>query len=318
MSFLKKKFFGFIACFSFLISLHAHPQDLIEFKEENAYDQYDQVIDLFQDQKWKKLLEQAHFLVKHFPEAPFAKEIHYYIGIAYFRIHDFELSNAAFSKYLKEETTPKFFDQAMNYKFEIACLFQEGVRRHLFHVKSLPNWIHGYDEALKIFDEIITTLPRDERAAQSLYRKGQLLLELGEYKESIETYQTLIRRFPKHHLTPQAYLGIAKVYLIECKKEFLDNDRIELAEINLRKFRFHFPTEPRLEEVESMLKEMKEMMAKDLLEMGNFYKKTKKLQAAAIYYQTILKKYPETRVAQISKEELTKLGLLEASSEDEE
>ena len=316
MNFLRRVFFVFIS-FSFF-SLYSEPQGQIGMKETNVYDQYDQLIELFQSQKWKKLISHAHFLLKDFPKAAFAKEVHYYVGVAYFNIEEFELANDFFSKYLKEETLPKFFEEAMDYKFKIACFFQKGIRRHLFRIKSLPKWAHGYDKALEIFDEVIATLPRDERAAESLYRKGQLLLELGEYKESIEAYQTLIRRFPKHPLTPQAYLGVGEVYLIECQKEFLDNDRIELAEINLRKFQFHFPTEPRLAKVENMIQEMKEMMAKDLLEMGDFYKKTRKFQAAAIYYQTILKKYPNTETAQISKKELQKLGFLEDSFEGKE
>ncbi|CCB90036.1 tetratricopeptide repeat protein [Simkania negevensis] len=314
---LKKIFVFFILTCGVGATLHANPLDPTSKSEISVHDHYNLIIDFFQNKEWEKLIWQSRMLMQDFPDAPFAKEVYYYMGVAYYEITDYEMANESFSAYLKEEMTPKFFDQVIRYKFEIACHFQEGVRRHLFHVRGLPKWIHGYEEAIEIFDEVITTLPRDEMAAESLYRKATLLLALEEYKESVEAYQTLIRRFPKHPLAPDSYLGVAEVYLTWCQKEFPDGDRLELAEINLRKFRFHFPREPRLEEAEKKLLHLKDVMADDLLEMGEFYHRTKRPKAAAIYYQTILKKYPDTKAAKVSRKKLEKLGLPETFSEME-
>ena len=296
-------------------SLHANPLDPTTKLNISVHDHYNLIIDFFQNEDWEKLIWQSRMLMQDFPDAPFAKEVYYYMGVAFYEISDYEMANEAFSNYLKEEMTPKFFDQVIRYKFEIACYFQEGIRRHLFHVRGFPKWVHGYEEAIEIFDEVITTLPRDEMAAESLYRKATLLLSLQEYKESVEAFQTLIRRFPKHPLSPDSYLGISDVYLTQSQKEFPDGDRLDLAEINLRKFRFHFPGEPRLIEAEQKLMSMKNVMADDLLEMGEFYQRTKRPKAAAIYYQTILKKYPDTKAAKVSRKQLKKLGLPETFSE---
>lgn len=114
----------------------------------------------------------------------------------------------------------------------------------------MPKWLPAYEVAIEIYDEVITTMPRDDLAAKSLYRKGVLLLRMEEYKKSIDSFQTLCRRFPKHPLAPDGYVGISDVYLTESKKEFPDSNKLELAEINLRKFKTHFPSEPRVEEAE--------------------------------------------------------------------
>lgn len=296
-------------------SLNANPLDPTMRAEMSAYDHYNLILDHFQNKKWSKLLYQCHMLMQDFPDAPFAKEVHYYRGVASYESHDYEVANRAFSTYLKEEMTPKYFTQAVEYKFKIACSFQEGIRRNLFHARGLPKWVHGYEEAIEIFDEVITTLPRHEMAAESLYRKATLLLSLEEYKDSVEAYQTLVRRFPKNPFAPDSYLGIANVYLAQSKKEFPDKDLLDRSEINLRKFRTHFPGEPRLEEAEEKLIGMQNVMADDLLEVGDFYKRTKRPKAAAIYYQTILKKYPGTKAAKVSRKSLKKLGLPETFSE---
>lgn len=318
MSHLKKVLLIFICVCAGITPLSANPLDPTKKADISVHDHYNLIIEFFQDQDWEKVIWQSRMLMQDFPDAPFAKEVYYYMGVAFFEFADYEMANQAFSSYLQEEMTPKFFDQAIRYKFEIACHFQEGVRRHLFHIRGLPKWVHGYEEAIEIFDEVITTLPRDDMAAESLYRKATLLLELTEYKRSVDAFQTLIRRFPKSPLAPECYLGIANVYLTWSQREFPDGDRLDLAEINLRKFRFHFPGEPRLEEAEKIVLDMKNVMADDLLEMGQFYQRTKRAKAAAIYYQTILKKYPETKAAKVSRKQLKKLDLPETFAEMKE
>jgi outer membrane assembly lipoprotein YfiO len=290
-------------------SLFSNPLDPMVRSQITVHQHYVEMIEAYQNGNWQKLAYKCQDLVADFPQSPFAREGLYYLGVAYFNLGEFEQANQAFSCYLKEERTPKFFDQTIRYKFEIACAFDQGARRHLFGWQSMPKWLPAYEEAINIYDEVITTLPRDDLSAHSLYSKGTLLLSLQEYKASIESFRTLIRRFPKSPLAPEGYLGIANVYLAQCENEFPDSDHLDQAEINLRKFRSHFPGEDRLDKAENMLLGMKEKLAQDLLEIAEFYMRTHKDQAAAIYFTTIVKKYPETKSAQKSQKQLKKLNV---------
>ena len=303
---MKKVAIIFLICFG---ALSANPLDPVIRSQINVHQYYSKMIDYYQNEDWQKLSWKCQDLIADFPTSPFAREALYYLGVAHYKLGEFEHANMAFSDYLKEELTPKFFDQVIRYKFEIARAFDEGARVHLFGWQKMPKWLPAYDEALEIYDEVITTLPRDDLAAQSLYRKGVILLRMEEYKKSIEAFQTLIRRFPKHPLSPDGYVGISEVYLTECDQEFPDANKLDLAEINLRKFRYHFPSEPRITEAEEKLLGMKERLANDLLEIAEFYERTKKKKAAAIYYATILKKYPETKAANKSEKRLKVLDV---------
>jgi len=290
-------------------SVMANPLDPMMRSQITVHVHYAAMIDHYQNENWQKLAYKCQDLIADFPDSPFAREGLYYLGVAYYKLGEYEFANQSFSDYLKEELTAKFFAQVIRFKFEIAQAFEEGARTHLFGWHRMPKWLPAYDQAIAIYDEVITTMPRDDLAAQSLYRKGMLHLRMEEYKISVEAFSTLIRRFPKHPLSPEAYLGIANVYLTQCEKEFPDSDRLDLAEINLRKFRYHFPGEPRLADGENLLLSMKEGLAEDLLEIAEFYERTKKKKAAAIYYATIVKKYPETKAATKSQERLKKLDV---------
>ncbi len=263
-----------------------------------AQDFYSNILKAFQKQDWRDLIFNAKCLFNYFPNSPFASEASYYQGVAYFVVHDYDFANQAFSRYLKNEATPKFFDDAINYKYLIAMKFQKGHKRHLMGAARLPKWLPAKDEALEIYDEIITALPRHDLAARSLFQKGVLLASFQDYKASIDSYQTLIRRFPKHELSPDSYLGISDVYLKQCQEEFPDPDILDLVQVNLEKFTKSFPGEPRIKDAEKTLDDMRNFFAKDLYQVGDFYERTKKFGAAEIYYTTLISQYPKTKYAE--------------------
>lgn len=265
---------------------------------DNASDYYRKMVASMQEEHWREASFYGEELLMRFPNSPLAFETYYTLGVASFKLGSYEKANDFFSSYLKNDPSPKYFQETIEYKFEIADAFDKGHKKHLFGVQKLPKLWQGLEDAIAIYDEVITTLPRDPLAARALYQKGMLLLRLEEYTKSVDTLQTLIRRFPKHALTPKAYVGICEVYATHYKKEFSDPDYLDLAEINLRKFKFDFPGESRIEECEAFILSMKESLAADLYEIGDFYRRTKKVKAAAIYFSKIVAKYPETSFAQ--------------------
>jgi outer membrane protein assembly factor BamD (BamD/ComL family) len=276
-------------------------------KTKSAYDFYNEILKAYQNQQWKELVLNAKSLLANYADSPFNAEAFYYKGVAYYQLGDYDLANESLTKYLRNETTPKFFEEAIEYKFQIAEKFYEGAKKHFWGLEKLPRILPARDEALEIYEEIITTLPRHDLTAKSLYKKGCLLSDFNDYKASVEAFQVLIRRFPKHYYAPEGYLGIQKVYLQQAELEFPDPDVLELAEINLQRFKESFPGEPRIEDAKDMLVKMEDCFAASLFETGDFYERTKKIEAAEIYYATLLSKYPHSTFASKAKKQLDKI-----------
>lgn len=274
----------------------------------SVQEHYSAAMEAYQDKNWEMVIRQATIVIKNFPQTPFALDALYLLGVGYFESRDYELANQNLTAYLKKQTMPKHFEEAIQYKFRIAEKFHGGAKKHVLGWESMPKWVPARDEAIAIYDEVITALPHHELAAQALYGKAQLLLKDEEYKSSIETYQTLIRRFPKHPLAVESYIGIGQVYLMQSQDQYPDQDYLDLAEINFRKFRQDFPKEEKLNVAEGMLCEMKEVYASNLYEIGRFYERTGKPHASYIYYTRIIAKYPDTKVSQLANRRLHKIN----------
>jgi len=287
-----------------LLLILAIPMASFAEEEETALDVYGEVTQLFQTGKWGELLDEALYYLDQYPDSPFTQDVKYFSAIGFYHIRDYEYANDYLSDYLKESKAPKYFDQAIYHKFLIADEFRNGAKKRMFKWQKSPVYLSALDDALDIYDEVISTLPYHELAAKALYGKGMIQSYYQDFKEGADTFHHLIRKFPKHELAIESYLELGNLYLKQCKAEHLDPNLLDHAVNDVQKFEKAFPGEERLKEARDILAEMKEAYAHNLYETGKFYERTNKKNAAIIYYKKVLAKFPSSNTAKDSSKRL--------------
>jgi TolA-binding protein len=270
---------------------------------------YELGLQAFQNSQWAVAELQFQTVVLNFPKSSYANEAYFYLGVVQFNLDELDFSNEAFSKYLQLKNNPKHFQEAIEYKFQIAEKFADGSKRRFLGTKRLPKWASGRSLAIKIYDEVVAALPSNDLAARALYSKGSLYWQLKDYRSAIDHYQLVIRRFSKHELAPESFVAISKIYIDQSEYELQNPDLLTFAEINLRKFKQEFPREERLAEVEQDLLNLKEIYAQGLFNTARFYERTDKPRASIIYYQNVIKQFPDSNAAKESKERLSRFKL---------
>ncbi len=259
------------------------------------------------NQDWWTAVDYADLISKQYPTTPFAQETPFQAAFAYYQLGQLELANQEFTNYLNHSSSHLHFEEALQMKFDIAEAYRAGKKKPLFGSHKFPRWIPAKEDAIEIYDEVIASLPHSDLAAKSLLHKALLQSELEDYKPAIETLHLVIRRFPKHELAAQSFLEINRIYFNQSQNSSLDLDNLDLAELNLRKFKLAFPREPRIAEAEKLYADTQELFAQNLLETGKFFEKTKKMPASILYYNTVLAKYPLTEAAKAAQERLEEL-----------
>ncbi len=267
-------------------------------------DHFDMAVEAWNCHDWDEAAQQFSLVITNYPNFSRVNEAIFYCGASLYFLAEYDTANNNLTTYLQNSCSPEFLEEAMEYKYAIAEAFRGGEKRRIFGSRRFPKLVSGYDTAIKIYDEIISTLPCHELAAQSLYAKGCLLCEMRDFRCSIEAYQALIRRFPLHELAPESYLAIMNVYLTQAKCEFQNPDLLPLSEIVLRRFQEDFPNEERLEEASNYILELKEVYACGLYQTGLFYERTCKPQASVLYYSSAIQQFPETCVAANARERI--------------
>lgn len=262
----------------------------------------------YQAENWSEAAKQYRIVAYNFPDTPEGEESKFFVGVAYFYDEDYDAANEEFSRYLRCHSHPKYFEQAIEYKFLVAEAFKCGARRRPFGYRKLPCILPGTETAIETYDQVIATVPCHDLAAQALFSKANLHWSCREYREAIECFQILIKRFPKHELTPDCYLSINRVYLEQSQREFQNPDILQFAQLNLRKFKQEFPGEERLCDAEADVLAIKEVYAKGLFDTGQFYERKNQPTASIIYYKKAIRQFPETSISQLCKERLVALG----------
>jgi outer membrane protein assembly factor BamD (BamD/ComL family) len=285
--------------------MFAQDQEPLEISAQTYYTYASQA---FQNENWVNVINYSKVLVKHYPDSPFTKEISYYLGVAYFNLRDFEMANRYFSRYLKNEF-PRFFEEALTYKFEIAKKYKNGSKKHAFSSSSGPKIVDASEDAIFLFEEIINSLPNNELAMRALFEKATLQVLFEDYKESIDTFKTLIDKFPKDELAAQSFVEIAKVYLTQTTVKHQNLDTLEAAYLNLAKFKEAFEENEKIKEVEKVIFNMEEKFAKGFYDIGKFYLKTDKIGASEMYFSKIVNQFPNSTFFEKAKENLGKIEI---------
>lgn len=278
--------------------------------EADAYltEHYNKGCAYYTNESWRHAATEFEKVIYFFPCTDEAATASYYLAVSYFEMKEYDFANEEFSNYLKASQHPEFFEDAVYFKFCIAEYFKAGKKRRPFKMRYLPKWISGQDSALEIYDEVVAALPNHELTIRALQSKAELLRRMGEYRECVETYQLIIRRFPKNEIIPACYLNIAETYYEQSKYEFQNPDILALAELNVRKFKDDFPRDERVEMAEETVCRIKELYAKGLCDLGLFYQRMEKPEAAAIYFQSSIEEFPDTKVARFCRTRLKCLG----------
>ena len=272
-------------------------------KIESSHVFYTKAHESFEKHDWKAVITTCRLMIKEHPESSFMKECLYYLAVAYFNTRELELSDRYFSRYLKGDYSPKYFEEAMNYKFAIAEEYKNGAKKRM--LTKGPKLVEAEEDAITLYEEVIATLPTSEIAAKSMFSLSQIKKTFHEYKESISLLENLIKRFPTSDIAIESYIEIARIYNHQTTRKEQNPDFLELALLNLKKFKTAFPYEDaKLIELEGVVNQMKETFAKGFYDIARFYEKTKKPNASKIYYSKIINNFPETKYADESKKRL--------------
>jgi len=295
---------------SLCLSIFGSTKDVVSEKElePSVLEFYGYLQEAIKENSWWSTIDYAEIISTHFPQSPLAQESTFFIGNAYYNLGQYELANEYFTSYLNLSVAPKRFEETIYLKFDIAEKFRNGAKKPLFKSSKLPKIVSGEEDALEIYDEVITVLPHNEITAKALLGKADMQFKQKEYKSSLDTLDLLIRRFPKHDLAAQGFVQKSRTYVSQCKTKNSDPLLLDLAEVNLRKFKNAFPREDRIAEVEKNFNEMHEIFAENLMETGRFFQKTKKIPASIIYYSKVLSQYPNTKAANEAQEKLNLLA----------
>ncbi|MEG0037021.1 MAG: tetratricopeptide repeat protein [Victivallaceae bacterium] len=318
----------FFLVFIFLIigstfNVNAQPFEIFKgklapgrFIPSKSADEYHlQAESYFEAGNYPKALLCYLLIIHHFKNNVHCSSALKQVAFCYVRLGKPDLADRYLSQYVEINEGSANFQDVCHLKYMIAQSYAKGTKKHLYGLEGLPRLENAQDDALRIYNEIISSFPAEEVAAKSLFGKAVLLMIQKKYDDSIKIFQMLIRQFPESSLSPDSFVNISKIYLIQSLSEPQNSKYLSSAANNLIRMKELYPgVVQKIAAASLNLQKIRENSAEGLYRLGRFYEKKRKILSARIYYKNAVNTFPETLAAGKCRERIdAHTGLIFAS-----
>jgi len=250
------------------------------------------------------VISTAERFLKDYPGQAGSEEVMLLAGEAEIQRGHYWQAYGWFEKQLDAYGAGEFSQRALQREFDVAEAFLAGKKRIVWGFIYLP----AKDEGLDILIKIVDRAPGSNLAEKAMMRVADYHFAQREYADAAEAYdryQQLFKTSPRMpYVMHRAALATLGTFLST------DNDEVPLidAEQRFLIFKSRYPKEAQAAEVDNILTLIHNLRGEKLCEIGVYYQKVKRPQAAAFYFNLVTEDFGDTQWGGLAKTQLQMLG----------
>ncbi len=271
--------------------------------KDTPEEQFNWALEFYNINNLDRAIEEFEKLPANFPNSRLSAEGVYYIGLCWQQKGDLAKAADAYQRMIDHYPYSDRIKDAVKREFDIANEFANGSKVKVLGVPALP----GQDKALELYKHIVKNAPFGTYGDQAQFKIGDLYKSQGEYEDAQKAYQMVVDDYPNSDLVTKARYEIADCSMEASKKAQYDEKAAQRAIEEYQGFKQNFPENKQAVEADEAIKALREKNAMTNLETAAFYEKQKKYKSAEVYYEEIVRQYPETPAAEQAKKRMEEI-----------
>lgn len=217
--------------------------------------------------KTRRALKSYEKIYKDYPAAEFAAQSMFNYAVIQYERENWRKSFEIFQTILAYHASFPRFNQLIEYQFRIALALSDGDGvRFLFVIPY-----RAHNRAVGYFEAVIRNAPYSELAPLALMNIALIRQYKGETIEAIDALDRLINSYPNSLLAPDAYFTLAETFADLVQGPYYDQGATREAISYFEDFLILFSQSPQVGEAEHSLAEMKDVLARSKLTIGEYY-----------------------------------------------
>lgn len=273
--------------------------------KETAALQFQYAEELLVEGEAAKAVIEYEKVLRYYPESNYCDLAQYSIGRALDAGGDYEDAVEAYQKVIDEYPNTRLFSNVLGKQRKIADrFFQRGVdREEKFTLIRGSN----FDKAIKTYRQVIDNQPFTDFSAEAQYRIGLSYFKMELYEEAAAEFQKLLDHYPESEWTAEAAFGTADCKYCQSLPYEYDTTATEDAIGKFNYFLRSYPGSSRADEARERLRVLREAAAEHEFQIAMYYHRNMKYESASLYFDSIVREYPETQWAKKAGERLDEM-----------
>lgn len=275
--------------------------------KDNPKEQFAYAKSFYDIKKYEEAKREFKKLLKAYPKSFEASESQYYLGLVEEEQGNFYDAYLDYQKVIDKYPFSERIQEIINREYGIAEKFMSGEKR-----KALGIELPVENPAIEIFGKVVENSTYGPLAPKAQYKLGLVLKSLLRYYEAEEEFNKLISRYPGSE-----WAAAAKFQLAECRASLskgpsYDQGATQEAKEKFEAFVKEHPDAVLSLEAEKNIAKLREKEAQSSYDIASFYEKQRAFGSARIYYNDLIKNYPDSSWAPKA---LEKLQIMERKNE---
>jgi len=202
-----------------------------------------------------------------------------------------------YDKFMDEYPASAFKDAAMARQFEIGSAYLGGRKKQvlIFRMKA-------YDEGIKVMDKVSDRGGKSELARRAALAVVQHYEKRKKYEQAYMKWSEVSSRWPTGETGRDALLGMARNKYSQYRGADYDVSSLVSARSYYDNFRLRYPDDANKMDIEGIVRTIDEKIAGKQAKTGQYYERTGSKEAANLYYQMVVERWPQTQAAKTSQE----------------
>jgi len=266
----------------------------------SAQSQFQYAKELFDKKEYLRAIKEFQKVEKYFKGSKKASLALYYIGVCYENLKEDLKAFKVYKKLL--ESYPFFENLEEIYKrmYEIGERLEKKKSRKFLGLELEP-------PSLLVFRTLAEEGAHTEYAMKALYKEGIILMRLNRFLEAQRCFKKITEEYSDSKLAKLSKFWLALCKIKSSPKiEYAQQD-LESAEKLLKEFLSECSEKELIESAKKELKFLRGKIAEKNYKIAQFYESQKAFNSAKIYYEYIIKNFPDTEWAKKAKEKLKQL-----------
>ena len=272
------------------MNLSATPEERAAFDEAAASDDGGPV---------NRSISAYRRFIKNNPASPLAAQAQFRIADLYEATGNASKAFDAYQTLISQYPDTQDFEKAVGRQVVIANEYLAGKKLTFLWLPIVP----GTDRAEEMFASIVKNSPFSKNAPIAQFNLGVTYERQGKLKEASSAYQAVLDRYPNSAIADDALYQIGYIYMrVGETGRSQDLSALVSSKNTFEDFVLQYPGSEKTPQAEDNIKKLSGEETDDLMDIAKYYDRFKNYRAAAIYYNDIIRRAPDSEDAKLARD----------------